>query len=623
MASVKIRNRLGQWIDLVLDNVTSDSSHQALSAKQGKLLSQNKADKSTTLSGYGILDAYTKTEVDALVSAVFKYKGVKATVADVEAIQNPRVGDVWFVTADGSEYAWNGTIWERLGPVIDLSHFITQISIAGIVLDVNSTTITSAQLIQALDIYTKSEVYNKTEVDNQLSTKVPTTRKINNKTLSQDITLDKNDVGLSNVDNTSDTDKPISTAQQTALDSKLNKNQGTTNTGKFMKVGSNGELVPDDAYQKPASGIPASDLADGVIPDISGKADKVQNAVQGNFAGLDSNGNLIDSGHKHSDYAAKADTVLSTTLSRGRTANSIIGEGSFAFGNNVTASGAYSHAEGGRAQIYYGSLYFNPVASGERSHAENGGTIASGKDSHAEGEATTASGVGSHAEGYYSVASGLFSHAEGGRETMGTGLNMQIRYPTASGENSHAENGGTTASGKDSHAEGHFTEATGDHSHAEGYRTKASKMGAHAEGILTKADGLYSHAEGRGTASFGNESHVEGNYSVASGYYSHSEGNYTKATHRSQHVFGEYNIEDPSEEEASEKGTFVEIVGNGTASNARSNARTLDWEGNERLKGDIYVNCNADGSGGTKLDPIVFATDSEIQDIIDDWEVSA
>ena len=36
--------------------------------------------------------------------------------------------------------------------------------------------------------------------------------------------------------------------------------------------------------------------------DISGKADKVTNAVNGNFATLDSNGNLTDSGHKHSDY---------------------------------------------------------------------------------------------------------------------------------------------------------------------------------------------------------------------------------------------------------------------------------------------------------------------------------
>lgn len=38
------------------------------------------------------------------------------------------------------------------------------------------------------------------------------------------------------------------------------------------------------------------------IPDVTGKADKVSNATSGNFAALDSNGNLIDSGHKHSDY---------------------------------------------------------------------------------------------------------------------------------------------------------------------------------------------------------------------------------------------------------------------------------------------------------------------------------
>lgn len=47
--------------------------------------------------------------------------------------------------------------------------------------------------------------------------------------------------------------------------------------------------------------------------DISGKADKVSGATSGNFASLDSNGNLIDSGHKHSDYtlASEVGTVPS------------------------------------------------------------------------------------------------------------------------------------------------------------------------------------------------------------------------------------------------------------------------------------------------------------------------
>jgi hypothetical protein len=35
------------------------------------------------------------------------------------------------------------------------------------------------------------------------------------------------------------------------------------------------------------------------------KTDKVLNATDGNFAGLDANGNIIDSGHKHADYKTK------------------------------------------------------------------------------------------------------------------------------------------------------------------------------------------------------------------------------------------------------------------------------------------------------------------------------
>lgn len=38
---------------------------------------------------------------------------------------------------------------------------------------------------------------------------------------------------------------------------------------------------------------------------FAGKADKVSGATNGNLAGLDANGNLTDSGHKHSDYMEK------------------------------------------------------------------------------------------------------------------------------------------------------------------------------------------------------------------------------------------------------------------------------------------------------------------------------
>lgn len=48
---------------------------------------------------------------------------------------------------------------------------------------------------------------------------------------------------------------------------------------------------------------------------VSGKADKVSSATSGNFAGLDANGNLTDSGSKASDFATA--TALSTHVNNG------------------------------------------------------------------------------------------------------------------------------------------------------------------------------------------------------------------------------------------------------------------------------------------------------------------
>lgn len=58
------------------------------------------------------------------------------------------------------------------------------------------------------------------------TSRVPTTRKVAGHALSTDVTLVKGDVGLGNVDNTADADKPVSTAQQTALNGKVDKVSG-------------------------------------------------------------------------------------------------------------------------------------------------------------------------------------------------------------------------------------------------------------------------------------------------------------------------------------------------------------------------------------------------------------
>ena len=46
-----------------------------------------------------------------------------------------------------------------------------------------------------------------------------------------------------------------------------------------------------------------SDNAFGNVVDISGKADKVESATDGNFAALDANGNLTDSGKAPTDFS--------------------------------------------------------------------------------------------------------------------------------------------------------------------------------------------------------------------------------------------------------------------------------------------------------------------------------
>lgn len=86
----------------------------------------------------------------------------------------------------------------------------------------------------------------------------------------------------------------------------------------------------------------------------------------------------------------------------------------------------------------------------------------------------------------------------------------------------------------------------------------------------------------------GTNATVLGTQTKASGNFSFAEGNETIANHLAQHVFGEYNIADASTAAAGERGNYVEIVGNG-AYNARSNARTLDWSGNEVLAGKLTV----------------------------------
>ena len=124
---------------------------------------------------------------------------------------------------------------------------------------------------------------------------------------------------------------------------------------------------------------------------------------------------------------------------------------------------------------------------------------------------------------------------------------------------------------------------------SEGWSTHASGQYSHAEGSGSYASGECSHAEGVSTTASGINSHAEGHTTTASGYISHAEGIGTIAKNAYQHASGAYNIQDSSSSGSSNRGKYIEIVGNGTGSSARSNARTLDWSGNEWLAGSLTL----------------------------------
>jgi len=89
----------------IIDNLTSERTDAALSAKQGKVL----GDRVTSLENK--------------VTAIFTFKGTKATVAELPEDGSQKVGDVWHVTENNGEYVWDSANWELLGLSVDLSNY--------------------------------------------------------------------------------------------------------------------------------------------------------------------------------------------------------------------------------------------------------------------------------------------------------------------------------------------------------------------------------------------------------------------------------------------------------------------------------------------------------------------
>ena len=229
--------------------------------------------------------------------------------------------------------------------------------------------------------------------------------------------------------------------------------------------------------------------------------------------------------------------------------------GQMAQGRNVTATGSFASAMGDGSD-----------ATGNYSHATNRNNTASGTCSSALGEGTEATGTAAHSQGMFTDATGTTAHAQG--------------YNTKAFANY-------------AHSEGYGSQATNTAAHAEGWNTVASGLFSHAANRNTIADATCAHAVGEGTQATADASASEGYYTIASGFAGHAEGYQTEASAYASSAGGYYTLADQAYQTAIGKYNttgqtgVLFSVGNGTATDMRSDALQIHEDGHAVLAGDL------------------------------------
>lgn len=121
-----------------------------------------KATKADTLTGYGITDAYTKTEVDAKIAGTFKFVGEVASYDELPTT-GVKAGDVYQVGE--KEYAYDGDSWVELGFNIDLTAYATKTEVSNTYATKTALSEGLAAKANSADVYVKDDVYTKAEAD--------------------------------------------------------------------------------------------------------------------------------------------------------------------------------------------------------------------------------------------------------------------------------------------------------------------------------------------------------------------------------------------------------------------------------------------------------------------------
>jgi len=241
----KINTELGDKLeDVSVSDITATGTADATTYLRGDGTWSTPTGGS--VSAWGDLTGTLSDQSD--LQAALDSKLETVTIADIDTTGTAssttylRGDGSWATPTAGGAGASN---WGELGGNLDDQTDLK----AALDAKADSADLGTAAMADLTDLATAAQG---TKADNA----VPNTRTVNGKALSGDVTLAKGDVGLGNVSNTADADKPVSTATSTALGLKADKTalpSGGT-VGNLAKIGTGGNTVAD-------SGINPDDLA--------------------------------------------------------------------------------------------------------------------------------------------------------------------------------------------------------------------------------------------------------------------------------------------------------------------------------------------------------------------------
>lgn len=178
------------------------------------------------------------SDMEAKIKTPIIYRGTVAT-ADLLPL-NPDIGDMYNIESKsiygeaGMNVAWNGVVWDTMGAPIDMSLYIKSSELSDWVKQQNKPTYTAEEVGALPDTTVIPSKTSELQNDSGFLTKIP-------------------DNYLSGTDKTLNVSGKAADAKATGdkitelsadISKKLNKNQGSENSGKIAGINESGDIVP-------------------------------------------------------------------------------------------------------------------------------------------------------------------------------------------------------------------------------------------------------------------------------------------------------------------------------------------------------------------------------------------